>query len=283
MYGLPATPAFRLQPDVSLFAANGFWDHDLPSYESDLSTPLSYAGGTSFVAPQLAGIFALIQQKTGERLGQPDYVLYKIAGQEFGVSSFTGSSCNGSGASGIGMTASTPASNCIFYDIQTGNISVDCIGGTGAINCYALSGKTYGISSTSNTVETPAYPTGAGWDEATGIGSINITNLVNNWQNVAGGGVLYTPTIAVTPATTSYTYGLPPSSIAYTATVSGPGSFPTGSVTFSGSPPISTIGNDPLAGVPVAPPVRPVLSRRASCTPRQAHWPEEATRSPATT
>jgi hypothetical protein len=246
VYGLPASPAFRLQPDVSLFAANGFWNHDLPSYESDQSTALSYAGGTSFVAPQLAGVFALIKQKTGERLGQPNYVLYNMAGQEFGVGSFTGSSCNGSGASGIGTSSSTPGSSCIFYDVQTGNISVDCRSGTP--NCFALPGKTDGISSTSNTVETPAYPAGQGWDEATGIGSLNIANLVNNWQNAAGGGVLYTPAIAVTPATTSYTYGLPPSSIAYTATVSGPGSFPTGSVTFSGSSPISTIGNDPLAG-----------------------------------
>jgi hypothetical protein len=168
-----------------------------------------------------------------------------MAGQEFGVSSFTGSRCNGSGASGIGTTSSTPGSNCIFYDIQTGNISVDCKSGT--LNCYVLPGKTYGISSTSNTVETPAFPTNAGWDMATGIGSINIANLVNNWQNAAGGGVLYTPAITVTATSASYTYGLP-SAITYTATVSGPGSFPTGSVNFSGSSPISTLGNDALAG-----------------------------------
>lgn len=248
VYGLPATSTYanRLQPDVSLFASNGIWDHDLPSYESDVSTSVSYAGGTSFVAPQLAGVFALIVQKTGERLGQPNYVLYKMAGQEFGVGAFTGSSCNGSGASGDSYTSSTPASSCIFYDIQTGNISVDCRSGTP--DCYVLSGKTYGISSTSSTVESPAFPTNAGWDMATGIGSINIANLVNNWQNVAGGGVLYTPSITVTATTASYTYGSPPASITYTANVSGPGSFPTGSVNFSGSSPISTFGTDPLAG-----------------------------------
>jgi hypothetical protein len=246
VYGLPTLAAYpnRLQPDVSLFAANGFWWHDLPSYESD-NGGTSYAGGTSFVAPQLAGAFALVMQKTGERLGQPNYVLYSMAGQEYGVSSFTGGGCNGSGASGVGTTSSMPSSNCIFYDIQTGNISVDC--GAGTPDCYALSGDSYGILSTSTTRELPAFPTSAGWDQATGIGSLNITNLVNNWQNAAAGGVLYTPTVTVTATSASYTYGLP-SAITYTATVSGAGSYPTGSVTFSGSPTISTIGNDPLKG-----------------------------------
>jgi hypothetical protein len=250
VYGLPASSAYsnagnRLQPDVSLFAANGFWYHDLPVYESDESTPLSYAGGTSFVAPQLAGVFALIKQKTGERLGQPNYVLYNMAGAEFGTTSYTGSTCNGSGASGIGTTTALPASTCIFYDIQTSNNSVDC--GRGTSDCYTLSGASYGILSTSTSAEDPAFPTGEGWDPATGIGSLNITNLVNNWQNAAAGGILYTPTVTVTATSASYTYGSP-SPITYTATVAGSGSYPTGSVTFSGSPTISTIGNDPLAG-----------------------------------
>lgn len=244
VYGLPTTAAYpnRLQPDVSFFAANGFWSHVLPLYESD-NGGFSYAGGTSFVAPQLAGMFALVMQKTGERLGQPNYVLYNMAGQEYGTSSFTGSGCNGSGASGVNTTTSLPNSNCIFYDIQTGNISVDCVA---PIDCYVLSG-TYGILSTSSSVESPAFPTNAGWDQATGIGSVNITNLASNWQNAAAGGVLYTPTIVVTATAASYTYGLP-SAITYTATVSGPASYPTGSVTFTGSGTISTIGNDPLKG-----------------------------------
>ena len=247
VYGLPATSTYpnRLEPDVSLFAANGFWYHDLPSYESDESPALSYAGGTSFVAPQLAGVFALVKQATGERLGQPDYVLYNMAGKQFGIGSFTGSSCNGSGASGISTTSSTPSSNCIFYDVQTGNISLDCE--PGSTDCYTLSGGDYGILSTSTTAEDPAFATNQGWDMATGIGSINIANLVNNWQNTSGGGVLYTPMVSLSPASSSYTYGHP-SAISYTATVSGPGSFPTGSVTFSGSPTISTIGTDALAG-----------------------------------
>lgn len=251
VYGLPpqlgtyTNSTNRLQPDVSLFAANGFWYHSLPSYESDSSSSISYAGGTSFVAPQLAGVFALIKQQTGERLGQPNYVLYSIAGAEYGTTSYTATSCNGSGAAGINTTSSLPASSCIFYDIQTGNNSVDCSART--TDCYVLSGKSYGILSTSSTAEDPAFSSNAGWDPATGLGSVNIANLVNKWQNAAAGGTLYTPTVAVTPTLASSTYG-EPSATTYTATVSGSGSYPTGSVTFSGSGSISTIGNDALAG-----------------------------------
>ena len=58
---LPATSTYanRLQPDVSLFASNNIWEHDLPSYESDkLILPFPMQEGRPFVAPQLAGVFA---------------------------------------------------------------------------------------------------------------------------------------------------------------------------------------------------------------------------------
>jgi trimeric autotransporter adhesin len=250
VYGIPTTSTynFRLLPDVSLFASNGFWSHALDYYESDTGG-LQRAGGTSFVSPQLAGVFALIAQTTGERLGQPDYVLYNMAGVEYGTTSYTaGSTCNGSGeisgtGSNYGTTATVPGSTCIFYDVETSNISQACI--AGSANCYTSTGESYGILSTSTTSAQVAYPAAEGFDLATGIGSLNIENLVNNWQTAASGGILYTPTVTVTAASASYTYGLP-SAISYTATVSGPGSFPTGTVTFSGSPTISTIGNDPL-------------------------------------
>ena len=248
VYGIPAasgTYNFRLLPDVSLMAANGIWSHALDYYQSDVSTSLQRAGGTSFVAPQLAGVFALIAQKTGQRLGQPDYVLYNMAGAEYGTTSYTpGPTCNGSGTtSNTGTTSTVPASTCIFYDIFTGNNAQACTSGTP--NCYDSTG-TVGIFSTSTGAAQVAYPSGEGYDLATGIGSLNIANLVNNWQNAAAGGIAYTPAILLNATAASYTYGQP-SSITYTATVSGPGSFPTGSVTFSGSGAISTIGNDALA------------------------------------
>jgi subtilase family serine protease len=244
VFGLPTTTAYptRLQPDVSLFASNGFWYHDLPSYESDAGGT-SYAGGTSFVAPQLAGMFALIRQSTGERLGQPNYVLYSMAGTEFGTTSAVTNSCNGSGASGIGETTSSPASTCIFYDIQSGTSSVDCR--TGSPNCYVNAGKTYGVLSTSTTALSPAFSTNAGWDQATGIGSINIANLVNNWQNTTTG-KLYMPT--VTLAINSASVAVYGTADPLTATVSGSGSYPTGSVTFTATPTVGSVGVATILG-----------------------------------
>ena len=56
-------------------------------------------------------------------------------------------------------------------------MDVDC---TGTHNCYSPSG-TYGVLSTSTTSYLKAYGTTAGWDFATGIGTVNVNNLVNNW------------------------------------------------------------------------------------------------------
>ena len=249
VFGIPPTSTYnnRLLPDVSLFASNGFWSHALDYYQSDMGTSLQNAGGTSFVSPQLAGVFALIAKSTGERLGQPNYVLYNMAGAEFGTTSYiAGNTCNGTGASGVATTSTVPAVSCIFYDIQSGNISQACT--PGSLNCFTTS-PTATIGTLSSTIpvsSAEAYPTTQGYDLATGIGSLNIANLISNWQTAASGGISFTPTVTVTATSASYTYGLP-SAITYTAVVSGPGSFPTGSVTFSGSPTIATIGIDALA------------------------------------
>ena len=39
----------------------------------------------------------------------------------------------------------------------------------------------YGVLSTSDSAYQPAYSTTTGWDFATGIGTVNAYNLVNNW------------------------------------------------------------------------------------------------------
>ena len=43
----------------------------------------NYGGGTSFVAPAFAGIMALINQKSGDRQGQANYVLYPLAAEQY--------------------------------------------------------------------------------------------------------------------------------------------------------------------------------------------------------
>jgi hypothetical protein len=232
---------FRLQPDISMFAANGVYGHALDFYESDDGTgSYEQAGGTSFVAPQLAGIFTLLNQSTGERQGQPDYVLYSMAALQYGTTTATGA-CNGSGATGIGTTTSLPASTCIFHDVETGNISQACLRSTA--DCYRDKGS-FGILETTTTSGIPAYSSAEGYDLATGLGSVDIANLVNNWQSPTSGKI-FTPTVTLTPATTTYTYGAP-TAISYLAVLTGPGSFPTGSVTFAGSPIIGTIGTEAI-------------------------------------
>jgi len=187
VYGLPEAAGsynFRLLPDISLFASDGSagWGHKLVYYQSDASPPVRYGGGTSFVAPQLAGIFALIQQRIGSRLGQPNYVLYSLAGTAFGVSTFNGSACNGSGTTdNAGTTSSTPGSSCIFHDVVSGNNSQECT--TASPDCYS-SGGADGVLSLSTTAEQPAYLAAPGYDLATGIGSVNISNLVNAWPTL---------------------------------------------------------------------------------------------------
>jgi hypothetical protein len=172
----------RDTPDVSLFAADGLWGHFYVFCWSDVANggaactgdPSNWtgAGGTSFASPIMAGIQALINQRAGARQGNPNPTYYKLATAEYGTSG--SSSCNSS----IGTSTS---SACVFYDVTLGDMDVNC---TGTHNCYLPSG-TAGVLSTSNTSFAPAYGTTTGWDFATGIGSVNATNLVNNWPGVA--------------------------------------------------------------------------------------------------
>jgi len=173
-------------PDVSLFAANGLWGHYYPVCYSDpdgggvpcTGTPDTWPGfgGTSFAAPIMAGIQALVNQKHG-RQGNPNPTYYGIANAEYG---WKGSAaCNSSNGNAVG-------SGCVFYDVTLGDMDVNCTAVqvqsgkktyTAAFNCY-LDGATNGVLSTSNKSYKPAYAAGTGWDFATGIGTVNAYNLV---------------------------------------------------------------------------------------------------------
>ena len=155
--GIPpiATDPMRDLPDVSLTAAG----HDpyllcvLYSCENNGSGYISFYGvsGTSASAPSFAGVMALANQKTGSRQGQANYVLYRLAAQE------TLSQCNASSQSTL------PLSTCMFNDVTVGNNAVPGEAG-------------YGTS-------TAEYQSTTGYDLATGLGSVNVANLVNNWGN----------------------------------------------------------------------------------------------------
>ncbi|MGB8597848.1 MAG: protease pro-enzyme activation domain-containing protein [Candidatus Sulfotelmatobacter sp.] len=163
-------------PDVSLFAASGLWLHYYPYCFSGpggapcTEPPVDWpgAGGTSFSSPIMAGIQALVNQKAGARQGNPNFVYYSLAATEYGAAG--DSACN----STLGNTV---GSSCIFYDVRQGDDDVDCIG---TQNCYLPSGAN-GVLSTSDSAYQPAFSTTTGWDFATGIGTVNAYNLVNNW------------------------------------------------------------------------------------------------------
>lgn len=171
-------------PDVSLFAANGKWGHYYVFCYTDpagggapcTGEPNSWAGagGTSFSSPILAGVQALVNQKTASRWGNPNTTYYSLAANSANV-------CNSSSPSGAG---------CIFYDVTRGDINVPC---TGTKNCYGSTSPAtldarrkraltvFGVLSTSDASFVPAYPATPGWDFATGLGTINVANLVNHW------------------------------------------------------------------------------------------------------
>jgi subtilase family serine protease len=173
-------------PDVSLFAANGVWGHYYVFCYSDTSNggkgcsgaPSGWdgGGGTSYSAPIMAGVQALINQHAGSRQGNPNYRLYALAAKEYGSSGSAG--CNSSSGNAV-------SSSCIFYDVTLGDIDAPCTALSGTLhNCYLPSG-TYGVLSTSNASYQPAYGTQTGWDFATGLGTINVANLVSGWNERA--------------------------------------------------------------------------------------------------
>ncbi len=187
----------RDMPDVALFASAGSWNSVYVFCFSDTinggalcsgqpPSSWSLAGGTSFAAPIMAGIQALANQKLGANQGNPNAVYYALAQDEYGPAG--SSACNSTLGNGV-------ASTCIFYDVTLGDIDAPC---TGAIDCY-LPGGTNGALSLSSSFYETAYPTTTGWDFATGIGSINVTNLVNSWSASAQVLTLSPPSLTFMP------------------------------------------------------------------------------------
>jgi subtilase family serine protease len=196
--GVPADGK-RDVPDVALFASYGWPDYVsvqgaplvLSSeilfcysgggtacvYTNDIDITLQANGGTSAAAPYWAGIMAMVVQKQGgARQGLANQTLYKLANKE------TLSSCNSNKV--------TNGNTCTFYDITYGSNAQVCY--TGDLNCVTkTSGDRGGILD--------GYNTTTGYDLATGLGSVNITNLVNNWSSSAP-----IPTVSVTPTSLAF-------------------------------------------------------------------------------
>ncbi|HEV2486693.1 MAG TPA: protease pro-enzyme activation domain-containing protein [Terracidiphilus sp.] len=178
-------------PDVSLFAANGSnksyypicaTDGDCQPVTSGI-VQIFGVGGTSASTPAFAGIMALVNQKYG-RQGQANTILYP-------------------------MKAQFPTA---FHDVTNGTNSVPCeFLPTLSPNCIAVTNPITVTDPNLGTVTegqigtgtTPEYKATAGYNLATGLGTVDANVMVTNWGNVH----LATTSTTMTPSTTSFTHG----------------------------------------------------------------------------
>jgi hypothetical protein len=224
--GVPADGKRDL-PDVSLFAGSGIpygaastsylicYSGSYPcSYSNSTDVVYQEIGGTSVSSPAMAGVMALVQQKIGSAQGLANPILYQLAAAESSLAA-----CN-SNTVGSG-------NSCVFYDTTTGSNSMACK--SGSPNCtVATTGDSLGLLS--------GYNAGTGYDQATGLGSVNVANLVAAWAAVPSAPITFTipnktyGTAAFTVSATSASTGAFSYSI-----VSGPATISGSTITLTGA------------------------------------------------
>jgi hypothetical protein len=198
--GVPSDKVRDL-PDVSLYAANG-WNFayypicanpgDCVDIDSNNDAVyLTSVGGTSASSPAMAGIQALVNQAMKSSQGQADYVYYALANKT--------------------ATANT------FHDITVGGNEVPCNQGTS--NCkLGSSGQTAGAYALTG------YAATKGYDLASGLGSVDVANLIKNWPTVS-----FKPTKTTLTLPATFAHGSTVTVKSTVAPASGSGT-PTGSV-----------------------------------------------------
>jgi subtilase family serine protease len=213
--GVPPARAGRYTPDVAFSASahDGYFGCIAGNGGSCVlmsNGQFSFVlfAGTSASAPDMAGIAALLNQKEGSAQGLLNPNLYSLA--------------------------ATPANN-VFNDVTVNSSGVaGCVVTTPSMCNNSTAGPT------SLTGGLSGYLVTAGFDEATGLGSINVANLLANW-------------VSTTVATTTKLISLVPASVTagssgpvvMTATVTSSAGTPTGNVNFfNGS---TLIGTGPLS------------------------------------
>jgi subtilase family serine protease len=189
--GVPGIPAdaHRDIPDVSFFASNGFLGSSYlicvtgsgPCTYSATTEPVAQeVGGTSVASPAMAGVMALINQKSAAAQGNPNKLLYTLAAQQ------TYANCSA-------QTVKT-TSTCVFNDINTGTNTMPCI--SGSPFCSTIySGDPAGILT--------GYSATVGYDAATGLGSLNVANVVNLWPTSTTSPVVSLSVTSLTFASTT--------------------------------------------------------------------------------
>jgi subtilase family serine protease len=208
--GVPAD-GVRDLPDVSLFAADGanssFWpicdsntvcNGPYPGSPAGSPVYVTGVGGTSASSPAMAGIMALVDQAQKGRQGNINPTLYALAKQ-------------------------FPHT---FNDVTVGSNNVPCVDGTPDCSADTDNDGFYSLQK---------YSAGPGYDQASGLGSINGANLLANWASVSGAGTA-TQT-ALTLSQSTFTHGTP---ITVTAAVTSISGTPTGRVALEANLPLAT-------------------------------------------
>src|SRR5208283_1773165 len=155
---------------------------------TDGGVAITGVGGTSASSPAMAGIMALINQEYG-RQGQANFTLYPLAAQH--------------------PTA--------FHDVTVGSNNVPCQEGTPSCTLSAFHDNTNGFYTFGQYYATPGY------DQATGLGSVDANLLLKYWTSLH-----FTPTnTSLALSQTSFTHGTP---VTVTVGVSGSGGTPSGDV-----------------------------------------------------
>lgn len=231
-------------PDVSLAAAA---EHDpfIVCYEggcewttnSDGSITLEQAqlvGGTSDASPSMASIMALVEQKVGTFQGVANYELYSLAAAQ------TSGSCNSSS-----RTNPAQPSTCVFNDITAGSNAVPCFSGSqdcGGTDQPVIVGATSPDPVFAPSAEMNGHSATAGYDLGSGLGSVDISNLVNSWgkQNLAASST------TLTLSQTTFQHGTSVTLSGVVAPASATGT-PTGSVLIQASSTSGSVVSFPLA------------------------------------
>ncbi len=117
----------------------------------------------------------------------PTTLYYALARRQFWR--YDASVCDASKTDG-----DLPAPSCVFHDITRGDLDIpcgrnpdgnfyDCFGASGRFGDSGTGKRIYGELSSSSSNSEPAYPATVGYDLATGLGSVDATNLFDAWPH----------------------------------------------------------------------------------------------------
>ncbi len=242
--GVPQNDGVRDLPDVSFFSGDGALDSATLICVSNDGAPCTNlsltgsgtnggaeeVGGTSVATPEMAGVMALINQSAGQPQGNPNAGLYALAEAQ--------------NYNGCSAETATNSSSCYFNDPDQGTNAMACNyngqdleGGISYSNAgWQLTNQYNGQASPDCTISNgdsvgtlTGFSAMTGYDQATGLGSLNVSNVLSGWQVIPVAASTATVSINLNGVTSiASTQDLPVAVV-----VSGASGTPTGTVTLS--------------------------------------------------